>query len=59
MTEILETANKLVKQHGERAPDVAAERATELGHAGDQDQGTYWQSVMIQTKVLLARENRL
>lgn len=59
MTKILETANRLVKQHGERAPDVAAERATELGRAGDQRNGTYWQSVMIQTKVLLARENRL
>jgi hypothetical protein len=59
MTEILETANKLVKQHGERAPDVAAERAIELEQAGDGDSGTYWQSVMIQTKVLLARDNRL
>lgn len=59
MTEILETANKLVKQHGERAPDVAAEHASELGKAGDRDKGTYWQSVMIQTKVLLACENRL
>jgi len=57
MSEISAAANRLIKQHGETAPYVAAQRASERQEAGDHDGQMHWKNVLIETKVLLARDN--
>ena len=53
---VSETANRLFKQHCETAPYVAAERATEMKKAGDRESEVHWTNVVIETKLLLARD---
>lgn len=57
MQGISRTANLLVKQHGDSAPYVAAERASDMEKAGDREQQSYWTNMVIETKVLLARDS--
>jgi hypothetical protein len=56
MLEVSKTANQLIKQHGETAPYVAAERANEMQKAGDRASEIHWTNVVIETKLLLARD---
>ena len=56
MFKISETANRLIKQHGETAPYIAAERASEMQKAGDRESEEHWTNVVIETKILLARD---
>jgi hypothetical protein len=56
MLKVSQTANRLIKQHGETAPYVAAERATEMQKAGDRESEVHWTNVVIETKLLLARD---
>lgn len=56
MLKISETANRLIKQHGETAPYIAAERASEMQKAGDHESEVHWTNVVIETKILLARD---
>lgn len=56
MLKVSETANKLIKQHGETAPYIAAERAFEMQKAGDRESELHWTNIVIETKLLLARD---
>ena len=56
MLKVSKTANQLIKQHGETAPHVAAERASEMQKAGDRESQQHWASVVVETKMLLARD---
>jgi hypothetical protein len=49
-------ANLLVKQHGQSAPYVAAERASEMARNGNLESELFWMNVVVETKVLLARD---
>lgn len=50
------SANRLIKEHGELAPIVAGKRAQELRNVGDEIGNQQWMKVMIETKILLARD---
>jgi hypothetical protein len=52
-----QTANRLIKEHGDLAPNIANKRARELRNAGDEIGNQQWMKVMIETKYLLARDN--
>jgi hypothetical protein len=52
-----QTANRLIKEHGDLAPSVADKRAQELRNAGDEIGNRQWMKVMTETKYLLARDN--
>ena len=56
MLDVIQTANRLIKQHGELAVDVAGERADAVHQAGDETSYRRWKEVVIETKVLLARD---
>jgi len=56
MSEATGTANRLIKQYGEDAPQVAASRAEEFGRSRRPEERTYWKSVLVEAKVLLARD---
>jgi hypothetical protein len=56
MLKTSKTADRLIKQHGEAAPYVAAERALEMEKAGDGESQQHWANIVIETKVLLARD---
>jgi hypothetical protein len=56
MLDIIETANRLIKLHGEHAIDVAGEQAEARHEAGDELSYQRWKEVVIETKVLLARD---
>jgi hypothetical protein len=50
------TAHRLIKQHGDDAPEVAADRAAECEEAGKREEQTHWASVVVEAKLLLARD---
>jgi hypothetical protein len=52
-----QTANRLIKEHGDLAPNIADKRAQELRNVGDEIGNQQWMKVMIETKYLLARDN--
>jgi hypothetical protein len=56
MSDTTKTANRLIKQHGEDAPHVAADRAAESARSGDEDDWQHWAKVIVEAKVLLARD---
>ena len=49
-------ADRLIKEHGELAPGVAAKHACKLQKAGDEIRSRQWTKVMIESKMLLARD---
>lgn len=55
-SEVWQAAAVLVKQHGERAPRVAALIAHELLAAEEPEQRLVWMRVMVASKALLSRE---
>lgn len=56
MQTVTQTANRLIKQHGESAPTVAAERATDPKFSNGPEMRAFWMNVIIEAKVLLARD---
>jgi len=54
--DIYQTANELIKQHGEDAPIHAAMRADELLDAGDMDGQAVWKRILAAVEELLAKE---
>lgn len=56
MLDVVQTANRLIKKHGELATNVAGKRADEVHESGDETGYRLWQQVVIETKVLLARD---
>jgi len=56
METVTQTANRLIKQHGEAAPRVASEAIAEFKRSEKRDRQAFWTSVVIETKVLLARD---
>lgn len=57
MLTAIPSANGLIKEHGELAPNVAGKCARDSREAGDEISGQKWTKVMIESKFLLAREN--
>lgn len=57
MTNATETANRLIKQHGEAAPEIAASHAADSERAGDGEEQRHWVSVVVEAKALLARDS--
>lgn len=56
MQSVTQTANRLIKQHGESAPNIAAERAADPKLPGGPEMRTFWINVIVEAKVLLARD---
>jgi len=56
MSDATKTANRLIKQHGEDAPVVAADRAAASERAGEEAEWQHWATVIVETKMLLARD---
>jgi len=56
MPDAMKAASRLIKQHGEAAPRVAADRAAESARAGEQEDWQHWANVIVEAKVLLARD---
>jgi hypothetical protein len=56
MLEAIPTADKLIKEHGELAPNIAGKHARELRKSGDAVSSQQWMKVLIDTKYLLARD---
>ena len=54
--DIYQTANELIKQHGDDAPIHAAMRADELLDAGDIDGQAVWKRVLAAVEELLSKE---
>ena len=50
------TADRLIKEHGELAIGIAGKHACECQKAGDEKGSRQWSKVMIETKMLLARD---
>lgn len=50
------SANGLIKEHGELAPNVAGKCARDSRDAGDERSRQIWTKVMTETKFLLARD---
>lgn len=57
MTPATKTANRLIKQYGDTAPEIAANRAAECEQEGKSDARLYWSNVVVETKALLARDH--
>ena len=53
---IYQTANELIKQHGEDAPIHAAMRADELLDAGDMDGQAVWKKILAAIEELQSKE---
>ena len=51
-----QTANQLIKRHGDAAPEVAASHIAECDRKHNDDEHAFWSTVMVETKVLLARD---
>ena len=56
MPDAPKTANRLIKQHREAAPEVAADRAAESERSGDDEEWQHRASVVVTAKLLLARD---
>ena len=56
MSDATKTANCLIKQHGDEAPVVAADRAADSERAGEEEEWQHWANVIVETKILLARD---
>ena len=54
--DIYQTANELIKQHGDDAPIHAAMRADELLEAGDLNGQAVWERVVGAVEELLSKE---
>ena len=54
--DIYQTANELIKQHGEDAPIHAAMRADELLDAGDMDGQAVWKLILAAVDELMSGE---
>ena len=54
--DIYQTANELIKQHGDDAPIHAAMRADELLEAGDMDGQAVWKQILAEMEELLSKE---
>ena len=54
--DIYRSANKLIEQHGEDAPILAAMRADELMETGDMDGRTVWLRIVKAVEELLSEE---
>ena len=54
MSDAAGTANRLIKQYGDDALQVAASRAEEYGRSRRTEERIYWKNVLIEAKVLLA-----
>ena len=51
--DIYQTANELIKQHGDDAPIHVAMRADELLEAGDMDEQAVWKQILAAIEKLL------
>lgn len=56
METVTQTANRLIKQHGESAPAIAAERASDPKISDGPEMRAFWMNVIVEAKVLLARD---
>lgn len=56
MQSVTQTANRLIKQHGESAPNIAAERAADPNLSDGPETRAFWINVIVEAKVLLARD---
>ena len=56
MPDATKTANRLIKLHGEEAPEVAADRAAEYERTGEEEEWQHWANVVVTAKLLLARD---
>ena len=54
--DIYQTANELIKQHGDDAPIHAAMRADELLDAGDMDGQAVWKRIVAAVEELQSKE---
>ncbi len=54
--DVYRSANKLIEQHGEDAPILAAMRADELMETGDMDGQTVWLRIVKAVEDLLSEE---
>ena len=57
--DIYQTANELIKQHGDNAPIHAAMQADELLDAGDMDGQAVWKQILAAVEELLSRERHV
>jgi hypothetical protein len=56
MLNATETANRLIKQHGDAAPEIAAHHAADSERVGDGKERQHWVNVVVEAKALLARD---
>lgn len=56
--DIYRTASVLIREHGDEADLVAAQRAEGFLEAGDMDGSTVWQRVLMAIKEILREEPR-
>ena len=53
--ELWQTANEMLRHHGEAAPIVAAQKADELFEQGDLDGAHRWRTIVRRINILLER----
>lgn len=56
METVTRTANLLIKEHGEQAPNIAAQRASDPKLSDGPELQAFWTNVIVETKLLLARD---